>query len=216
MESKPARHGGDHTYVRVYLNWECDCDNQPMKARIAGKVTPGIQSGLEVLEMVEVPTKKPVQFIACCQTTGNIALASGMSISIFKFCLKTHDVSKIKFVDFEEMIEIDTAFVITEIAITEDIIGCLSDTETHVFQVIINAALLKSSSEEHRQTTSSDVERQSPSSKSTNRSMSRSPGRTSESSMAPFRGKKIVPKDVRIFLFVYFFYLFKLVDRFWK
>lgn len=196
LESKPARHGGDHTYVRVYLNWDSDVDNQPMKARIAGKVTPGSQSGLDALEMVEIPTKKPVQYVACCQTTGNIALAMGMSISVFKFFLKTHDMSKMKFVDFEEMIEIDTAFVLTEVAIAEDIIGCLSDTESHVFQVVINSALLKSSSEETQDAVSPSERRSSSRSKSKTRSMSRSPGRISGSGMAAFRGRKLVTKDV--------------------
>ena len=114
-----------------------------MKARIAGRVTPGSQSGLDVLEMVEIPTKRPVDYIACCQSTGNLAVASGMTVSVFKYCLKIHDISKIKFVDFDEMLEIDAPFIIKEVAIAEDIFGFLAETEAHIFQVVINSDILK-------------------------------------------------------------------------
>ena len=165
-----------------------------MRARIAGRVTPSSQSGSSNnLEMVEIPLRKPAVFVACCPTTGNIAVASGMNVSIFKYILKTHDISKQKFMDFDEMLELDLAFVVKEVAISEDLIGCVSETEAHVFQLIINAELLKSDSEEKVEEKLALEERSKSRSKSGTRSASRSPGRSSLSSR--FRGKKIVMKE---------------------
>uniref|UniRef100_A0A0P4VX76 Uncharacterized protein n=1 Tax=Scylla olivacea TaxID=85551 RepID=A0A0P4VX76_SCYOL len=179
LETKPARHGGDHRYVRVYLHWDQSTTNQPMRARIAGRVTPSSQSGVANLEMVEIPLRKPAEFIACCQSTGNIAVACGISVTIFRFCEKTHDLSKVKFIDFEEYMELDMSFIVKEVAMSEDLIGCISESEAHIFQITINSQLLKANSEEKE---SKPQEKRSKSrSKSKTRSASRSPGRSIDS-----------------------------------
>ncbi|XP_027229784.1 BLOC-2 complex member HPS3 isoform X1 [Penaeus vannamei] len=195
LETKPARHGGDHRYVRVYLNWDQDNTNQPMRARIAGRVTPSSQSGVANLEMVEIPLRKPAEYIACCQSTGNIAVSCGISVTIFRFCHKTHDISKLKFIDFEELIELDMSFIVKEVAISEDLIGCVSESEAHIFQVTINSHLLKASSEEKE--TKPQEKRSKSRSKSKTRSASRSPGRSidSLSSSSRLRGKRSSPKE---------------------
>lgn len=206
LETKPARHGGDHRYVRVYLNWDQDNTNQPMRARIAGRVTPSSQSGVANLEMVEIPLRKPAEYIACCQSTGNIAVSCGISVTIFRFCHKTHDISKLKFIDFEELIELDMSFIVKEVAISEDLIGCVSESEAHIFQVTINSHLLKASSEEKE--TKPQEKRSKSRSKSKTRSASRSPGRSidSLSSSSRLRGKRSSPKEVRLYFFFFFFF----------
>ncbi|XP_045621945.1 BLOC-2 complex member HPS3 isoform X2 [Procambarus clarkii] len=195
LETKPARHGGDHRYVRVYLHWDQDNTNQPMRARIAGRVTPSSQSGVTNLEMVEIPLRKPAEFIACCQSTGNIAVACGISVTVFKFCQKTHDISKIKFIDFEELIELDMAFIVKEVAISEDLIGCVSESEAHIFQITINSHFLKTNSEEND--IKSQEKRSKSRSKSKTRSASRSPGRSIESlsSASRLRERRLNPNE---------------------
>ncbi|XP_069957344.1 BLOC-2 complex member HPS3 isoform X3 [Cherax quadricarinatus] len=179
LETKPARHGGDHRYVRVYLHWDQDNTNQPMRARIAGRVTPSSQSGVTNLEMVEIPLRTPAEFIACCQSTGNIAVACGITVTVFKFCQKTHDISKMKFIDFEELIELDMSFIVKEVALSEDLIGCVSESEAHIFQITINSQLLKGNSKE--KDSKSQEKRSKSRSKSKTRSASRSPGRSVDS-----------------------------------
>ncbi|KAK4302345.1 hypothetical protein Pmani_025562 [Petrolisthes manimaculis] len=179
LETKPARHGGDHKYVRVYLNWDHDNTNQPMRARIAGRVTPSSQSNEANLEMVEIPLRKPAEFVTCCQSTGNVAVACGISVTIFRFCQKTHDISKIKFIDFEEFMELDMSFIVKEVAVSEDLIGCVSESEAHIFQVTVNSNLLKGNSEEKDNKV--EEKRSKSRSKSKTRSASRSPGRSVES-----------------------------------
>ncbi|XP_071522877.1 BLOC-2 complex member HPS3 isoform X3 [Panulirus ornatus] len=195
LETKPARHGGDHRYVRVYLHWDQDNSNQPMRARIAGRVTPSSQSGVANLEMVEIPLRKPAEFIACCQSTGNIAVACGISVTVFKFCHKTHDISKLKFIDFEELIEVDMSFIVKEVAISEDLIGCVSESEAHIFQITVNSHLLKANSEE--KDIKPQEKRSKSRSKSKTRSASRSPGRSidSLSSASRYRDRRLNQKE---------------------
>lgn len=197
LETKPARHGGDHRYVRVYLHWDQDNANQPMRARIAGRVTPSSQSGVANLEMVEIPLRKPAEFIACCQSTGNIAVACGISVTVFRFCHKTHDISKLRFIDFEELIELDMSFIVKEVAISEDLIGCVSESEAHVFQITVNSHLLKANSEE--KDIKPQEKRSKSRSKSKTRSASRSPGRSidSLSSASRYRDRRLNQKEVR-------------------
>ncbi|CAL4066395.1 unnamed protein product, partial [Meganyctiphanes norvegica] len=203
LETKPARHGGDHKYVRVYLQWDQDNNtNQPMRARIAGRVTPSSQSSVDNLEMVEIPSRKPAEFIACCQSTGNIAVASGMSVTIFRFCHKTHDISKHRFIDFEEIMELDMSFIVKEVSISEDIIGCVSESEVHVFQLALNSTIVKSSSssEEREVLKVKEKSRSKSRSKSKTRSASRSPGRSlvSSSSCSKLKGGKLMQKEESI------------------
>lgn len=212
LETKPARHGGDHRYVRVYLNWEQNSTNQPMRARIAGRVTPSSQSGVANLEMVEIPLRKPAEFIACCQSTGNIAVACGISVTVFRFCEKTHDLSKVKFIDFEEYMELDMSFIVKEVAVCEDIIGCLSESEAHVFQITINSQLLKANSED--KDTKQQEKRSKSRSKSKTRSASRSPGRSidSLSSICLMRDRHSLKKEVS-YLFCLIYGYFSHVDN---
>lgn len=186
METKLARSGNsDHTYVRVYLNWdkqtsprpsdanasntsdiggcissassdymstdstqECDLrsdtydnDIPPMRARIAGRVTPSGQSAnSDTLEMIEIPLMRPASYVNVCQATCNIVVASGMSLSIFNFDKKVLESPKREFIDFDEIMEVDIGFPILEVSLLEDVIGCVSEREVHVFQIVTNGA----------------------------------------------------------------------------
>ena len=54
LEAKEARHSPDFSYIRVYRNWAQQERAQPMRARIAARVTPsssGADSGLEMIEV---------------------------------------------------------------------------------------------------------------------------------------------------------------------
>lgn len=88
LETKFNRQNADINFVRVYINWDSiatmqqskmtssgvslsssECGMvQPMRARIAGRVTPTTnQSELGSLEMIEIPTRKNPDMISCCQ-----------------------------------------------------------------------------------------------------------------------------------------------------
>ena len=49
--------------------------------------------------------------------------------------MKTQEMSKTKFIDFEDCIHIFHNFIPLEVTLVEDVIGCLSKTELHVFKV---------------------------------------------------------------------------------
>lgn len=88
LETKFNRQNKEINFVRVYINWDSvaalqqskmtssgvslgssECGMvQPMRARIAGRVTPTTnQSELGNLEMIEIPVKRNPNAIDCCQ-----------------------------------------------------------------------------------------------------------------------------------------------------
>lgn len=72
LETKQKRSGEDSLYLRVYCNWEqCSQGTPPLRARIAGRVTPtGSQIGDNALDMIEIPVKfTTINSFACCQVT---------------------------------------------------------------------------------------------------------------------------------------------------
>ncbi|KAK7083638.1 hypothetical protein SK128_002653 [Halocaridina rubra] len=72
------------------------------------------------------------------------------------------------------------SFIVKEVAISEDLLGCVSESEAHIFQVILNPHLLKATSEEKE---TKEQEKRSKS-RSKTRSASRSPGRSSSDSFS--------------------------------
>jgi len=60
-----------------------------------------------------------------------------MTITLFKFNIKTHDISKLKFVDFEEHFCADLSFCPSTICLNEDFISCSSKENLQVIQVVI-------------------------------------------------------------------------------
>ena len=54
LEAKEARHSPDFSYIRVYRHWSQQERAQPMRARIAARVTPSSSGADPALEMIEV------------------------------------------------------------------------------------------------------------------------------------------------------------------
>lgn len=69
--------------------------------------------------------------------SGNIIISCHMTITLFKFDIKTHDISKLKFVDFEEHFSADLSFCPSTICLNEDILSCSSKENLQVIQVVI-------------------------------------------------------------------------------
>ncbi|KAG1663173.1 Hermansky-Pudlak syndrome 3 protein [Nymphon striatum] len=139
LELKSSRQSIPIYYVRVYLNWWMGDKDQTMKARIAGRVTPSCQSVEASFEMVEIPLPQGAQGICCCQKSGNLAVIIGSTISIFVLSVKVHDISKLKFVDFNHLANVQVSFKIKQISMCEDYVACSNTKELQVFRVIVNS-----------------------------------------------------------------------------
>ncbi|XP_072381233.1 uncharacterized protein [Diabrotica undecimpunctata] len=157
LETKFNRQNKEINFVRVYINWDSiatlqqskmtssgvslgssECGMvQPMRARIAGRVTPTTnQSELGSLEMIEVPVRRNPNFVECCQISGNLLILSEKIINIYSFKIKTHDISKMRFVDFEELpLLIELSFAPYHVAFCENYIACMSKDTFHLFKV---------------------------------------------------------------------------------
>ncbi|KAG5311825.1 HPS3 protein, partial [Acromyrmex insinuator] len=124
-------------FVRIYVNWAIAKDqSQPMRARIAGRVTPSLNRPLNSLEMIELPLSVQPTLIACCQCTGNLLIASGNSAILHEFKIETQQVSKIKFIDFEPRPwSLGFTFIPTRMEIIEDFIAIMDNTTLSVFRL---------------------------------------------------------------------------------
>jgi hypothetical protein len=71
LEARQGHQGKEFSYARIYANWNTThTTQQPMRARIAGRVTPSsTQGGPPSLEMIELPLKKNPNIVACCQVS---------------------------------------------------------------------------------------------------------------------------------------------------
>lgn len=145
LESKYPRDvvGNNHAskptnnFVRIYVNWAIVQDqSQPMRARIAGRVTPSLNRPLNSLEMIELPLSVQPTLIACCQSTGNLLVASGNSAILHEFKVETQQLSKMKFIDFEARPwSLGFTFSPTHMEIVEDFISIMDKTNLCVFRL---------------------------------------------------------------------------------
>ncbi|XP_060533460.1 uncharacterized protein LOC132706255 isoform X2 [Cylas formicarius] len=158
LETKFNRQNREINFVRVYVNWgsiatlqqskmtssgvslgssECGMV-QPMRARIAGRVTPTTnQSELGSLEMIEIPVKRNPNAIACCQVSGNLIILSRHTVNLYRFHIRTHDISKLRFVDFEELpFLIELGFSPFEICICENYVAVVAKDAMHMFKIV--------------------------------------------------------------------------------
>lgn len=145
LESKYSRdnisnnHGNKITnnFVRIYVNWAVVKDqSQPMRARIAGRVTPSLNRPLNSLEMIELPLSVQPTLIACCQSTGNLLVASGSTAILHEYKVETQQLSKLKFIDFEARPwSLGFSFSPTHMEIAEDFIIIMDSTNLCVFRL---------------------------------------------------------------------------------
>ena len=110
---------------------------ESVRPRIASRVTPSLrsdQSGLDnMLDMIEFPhTDFPLQ-IAVCPSTGNFMVAAVNVLVIYKYSMKTQEMSKTKFIDFEDCIHIFHNFIPIEVTLVEDVIGKQNSYNQYIF-----------------------------------------------------------------------------------
>lgn len=132
LETKLSR---DSSFVRVYVNWASQ-ERQPMRARIAGRVTPSLNRPQNSLEMIELPLNSKPTAIACCQTTGNLLVAAGNTLILHEFKIETQNPSKLKFIDFEARPwSLGLHFSPTRLNIVEDFVSVMDSSRFVVFRL---------------------------------------------------------------------------------
>lgn len=138
LEAKHGHQGKEFSYARIYANWDTtNAVQQAMRARIAGRVTPSsTQSGPPSLEMIELPLKRNPSIIACCQVTGNLLVASQKTLMLYLFQVCTHDISRLRFIDFEESgVYVELSLCPSSLSLAENIVMCMAEEFVHVFRL---------------------------------------------------------------------------------
>jgi hypothetical protein len=70
------------------------------------------------------------------QTTGNLLVASHKTLMIYHFRVCTHDISRLRFIDFEDSgVYVELSFSPTSLSLAEDIITCMAEEFVHVFRL---------------------------------------------------------------------------------
>lgn len=136
LESKQSRDNIHSTnFVRIYIHWNTQ-ERQPMRARIAGRVTPSLNRPQNSLEMIELPLNIKPTMVACCQTTGNLLIAAGSTLILHEFKIETQSTSKLKFIDFEARPwSLGLHFTPTKLEIVEDFITVMDSSRFMVFRL---------------------------------------------------------------------------------
>jgi hypothetical protein len=70
------------------------------------------------------------------QTTGNLLVAGHKTLTLYHFRVCTHDISRLRFIDFEDSgVYLDLIFSPTSLSLAEDIIACMADEFVHVLRL---------------------------------------------------------------------------------
>ena len=85
--------------------------------------------------MIEIPHEKAPNHISVCQSTGNLCISSYTSVSVYRMSKKSLGVPKMEYIDFDELVEIQVGFNVSEVSLVENIIGCLSEKMVKVIQL---------------------------------------------------------------------------------
>ena len=67
--------------------------------------------------------------------SGNILVGSHKTLVFYKFHIRTHDISKLRFIDFEETLGLELSFCPSHVMLCEDLVSCISKENLHVFRV---------------------------------------------------------------------------------
>jgi len=77
-----------------------------------------------------------VNFFGLVQVTGNLLVASQKMLMLYHFHLRTHDISRLRFIDFEESgVYVELSLCPSSLSLAEDIIMCMSEEFVHVFRL---------------------------------------------------------------------------------
>lgn len=114
--------------------------NASIRARIAGKITPS--NCADCLEVIEVPVRNTPKRIACCQTTGNLAISVNCGIVFYKYFHCTNDSTKHQYIDFKEIpFGVDLDFTPNKLEMVEHFVSCSNNKFVIMFRINLSSSL---------------------------------------------------------------------------
>lgn len=70
------------------------------------------------------------------QATGNLLVSSQTSLCLFQLVSRTHDISRLRFLDFELWpVTLELSFAPLHLAIVEDVVAAMDLESLHVFRI---------------------------------------------------------------------------------
>ncbi|XP_055911896.1 uncharacterized protein LOC129945939 [Eupeodes corollae] len=131
---------GDKMFVRVYPNFwkfpEEKLIDYPITIRIASMTTPKLPL-VDSLDLIELPLRNPPEMIECCQSSGNIIVASKDRLSLYEYMTCTHETHRFTYVDFLPFkFFVSLNFVPLKISLCENVIACLNKMFVVAFKIV--------------------------------------------------------------------------------
>lgn len=72
----------------------------------------------------------------CFQATGNLLVSSHTSLCLFQLVSRTHDISRVRFLDFELWpVTLELSFAPAYLSIVEDVVAAMDSDSLHVFRI---------------------------------------------------------------------------------
>lgn len=131
---------GDKMFVRVYPNFwkfpEEKLIDYPITIRIASMTTPKLPL-VDSLDLIELPLRNPPEMIECCQSSGNIIVASKDRLFLYEYMTCTHETHRFTYVDFLPFkFFVSLNFVPLKISLCENVIACLNKMFVVAFKIV--------------------------------------------------------------------------------
>jgi hypothetical protein len=77
-----------------------------------------------------------VNFVGLVQVTGNLLVASQKTLMLYLFQVCTHDISRLRFIDFEESgVYVELSLCPSSLSLAENIVMCMAEEFVHVFRL---------------------------------------------------------------------------------
>ena len=137
LESKQRRNSP--SFVRVYFNWFQSQAGDAVLAVLAGHSIRGDLDGLDTqFVAVEVPTNYSVTAMNSCSATGNMVVAGGNKVALFRLCTTKAEVMEdwTTCCDLEHLLDVVPGFDIKGIALCDCYLAMRSQLEIRVIKLV--------------------------------------------------------------------------------
>ena len=134
--------GSVHTHSRAYFNWFRANPDEAVRTYVAGhslRQTQEAEKIGKVFLAVEIPTQCNVNAICCCPTSGNIAIASKKTVSLFRWNSglssdgpNTSSMS----CDMEHFLDIEPCMTVKQLVLSDSYLGVRSNLDVLVLKLV--------------------------------------------------------------------------------
>ena len=130
---------------RAYFNWFKANPGEAVRTYVAGhsrSQSQQTETSLKAFLALEIPTQFNVSCICCCPTSGNIAIASGKKVSVFRWngnlTVGSTDTS-VTLHDMEHFLDVEPSMVVKEVVLNDSYLALRSNLDVQILKFVFTA-----------------------------------------------------------------------------